>query len=231
MRDLDSKPGTENPEPDFTPLARPFYEPAADVVAPRLLGHLLLRNTSRGLCGGIIVEVEAYLHDDPSCHAFNGKTQRNRAMFGPPGHAYVYFIYGNHYCVNAVCQPEGCGEAVLIRAIKTTIGEPLMCEHRIARSVHELTNGPGKLCSALAIDHGVDGADLCDATSPVFIAANPDRDEVLRQMGPVATSRRIGITRAADLPLRFYLAGSAFVSRRTVAGRSAILRPTQERCS
>jgi DNA-3-methyladenine glycosylase len=211
----------------FEPLARAFYEPPADVVAARLLGHLLLRRTPEGLCGGLIVETEAYLQDDPACHAFNGITPRNRTMFGPPGHAYVYFIYGNHHCVNAVCQPPGRGEAVLIRALMVVLGEPIMCKHRVARSRHELTNGPGKLCAALAIDLSLDGTDLCDPASPLFIAANPFHEACVQWLGPVATSQRIGITRAADWPLRFYLANSAFVSRRTVTGRAA--RPLAKR--
>lgn len=205
----------------FQPLPRSFYEPTADVVAARLLGHLLLRRTREGLCGGLIVETEAYLQEDPACHAFKGPTERNRAMFGPPGHAYVYFIYGNHYCVNAVCQPAGRGEAVLIRALMVVLGEPIMCRYRIARSRHELTNGPGKLCAAMDIDEALDGADLCDAGSPLFIAANPFHDDCLQWLGPIARSERIGITQARDWPLRFYLANSAYVSRRTVTGRAA----------
>ena len=215
MRDLNSEPELRNSEPGCVPLPRAFYEPTADVVAPRLLGHVLLRRTPRGLCGGVIVETEAYLQNDPSCHAFNGETARNRAMYGPPGHAYVYFIYGNHHCVNAVCQPAGRGEAVLIRAIEPTVGEALMREQRPARSHQELTNGPGKLCAALAIDRRLDGVDLCDAASALFIAANPQRQEWMARLGPVQTGARIGIARAVDLPLRFHLCGSAYVSRRS----------------
>src|SRR5882724_8972333 len=103
-------------ELDLTPLPRSFYEPPADVVAPELLGQWLIRQTSAGPAGGPIVEVEAYLWDDASCHAFKGETLRNRVMFGPAGHGYVYLIYGVHCCINAVCQPRGVGEAVLIRA-------------------------------------------------------------------------------------------------------------------
>src|SRR5580658_9832140 len=111
----------------FAPLARSFYEPSAQTVAPRLLGHWLIRNLPAGRCGGPIVEAEAYLaDDDPASHAYGGKTARNRAMFGPPGHAYVYLIYGFHCCVNAVCRPPGCAEAVLIRAIEAEAGAELM---------------------------------------------------------------------------------------------------------
>jgi DNA-3-methyladenine glycosylase len=106
----------------LVPLPREFYLPSAQVVAPRLLGKLLIRRLPEGLCAGVIVETEAYLCADPACHAVNGQTLRNAVMFGPPGHAYVYFIYGCHYCVNAVCHPVGSGEAVLIRAIQPLAG-------------------------------------------------------------------------------------------------------------
>ena len=197
----------------FTPLPRTFYEPAADVVAPRLLGHYLIRNTPEGPCGGPIVETEAYLFDDPAAHSFRGETPRNRVMFGPPGHAYVYFIYGNHYCINAVCRPRGHGEAVLIRALEVQWGEPFMRARRPAATPRELTNGPGKLCQALDIGRLLDGADCCDPASPLWIARHPGREEFLAQRGPVITTTRIGLTKAADQPLRFYLAHSPCVSK------------------
>jgi DNA-3-methyladenine glycosylase len=198
----------------FKPLPRSFYEPAADVVAAALLGHWLVRNTPAGPCGGPIVETEAYLYDDPAAHSFIGETPRNRVMFGPPGHAYVYFIYGNHYCLNAVCRPPGYGEAVLVRAIEVEWGEPRMRAHRPVTSALELTSGPAKLCQALDIDRRLDGTDLCDPGSPVIIAANPRRELLLSQRGPLVTTTRIGIVKAADKPLRFCLAASPYVSRR-----------------
>jgi DNA-3-methyladenine glycosylase len=203
---------------EFTPLPRACYEPTADVVAPRLLGHWLIRRTSEGLCGGPIVEVEAYLWDDPACHSFGGETARNRAMFGEQGRAYVYLIYGYHYCVNAVCQPHGIGEAVLIRALEPWFGEAWMRQRRPVRQQGDLTNGPAKLCQAMDIDRRLDGIDLCDTDSPLFIAANENRKTFLKKAGPVVTAPRVGISKAAHLPLRSYLDGSAFVSKRVQAG-------------
>ena len=198
----------------FIVLPPSFFEPSAKAVAPRLLGHWLIRQTPEGICGGVIVETEAYLCDDPACHGFRGETARNRSMYGPPGRAYVYFIYGNHWCVNAVCSPAGRAEAVLIRAIEPTLGENLMRARRPVSKLHEFTNGPAKLCAALDIDRKLDGIDLCDARSPLFIARNPESRKVRKDSGPVITTTRIGISRAADLPLRFYLTGSLFVSHR-----------------
>jgi len=199
---------------ELTPLARAFYEPSAKIVAPKLLGHFLVRNTPVGASGGIIVETEAYLSNDPACHGAPGPTLRNKVMFGGPGHGYVYLIYGYHFCVNAVCRPAGVAEAVLIRAIEPTIGNEFMRHERSVARDNDLTNGPAKLCEALGIDRGLDGVDICDPTSALFVAENRDVAKVRRSMGPVVTTTRIGITRAAALPLRFYLNGSSFISKR-----------------
>jgi len=199
---------------EYTPLPREFYEPSARKVARELLGHWLIRRTAKGPVGGPIVETEAYLVGDPACHAAPGLTARNRVMFGPPGHAYVYFIYGCHYCVNTVCQPAGVAEAVLIRAIESTMGLDFMVQERGCESELRLTSGPAKLCEALAIDLALDGADLCDPKSRLVILANPALTSFRKRRGPVVTTVRIGITRAADLPLRFLLSRSAFVSGR-----------------
>ena len=188
------------------PLPRSFYEPTADKVAPKLLGHLLLRSTSKGLIGGPIVETEAYLFEDPASHSFGGETARNRSMYGPPGHAYVYFIYGVHWCVNAVCCRKGVGEAVLIRAIEPAVGVEFM--------QRTTTNGPGKLCAALGIDRALDGADICDAKAGLFVAANPSLKSFLKERGPVIRTARIGITKSAELPLRFCLRRSPSLSRK-----------------
>jgi DNA-3-methyladenine glycosylase len=198
----------------LVPLPRRFYEPSAEAVASRLLGHWLVRQTPDGPCGGIIVETEAYLANDPACHGYRGETARNRAMYGPPGHAYVYFIYGNHWCFNAVCCPPGVAEAVLVRAIQPGFGVEQMRAWRPVGKVEEITNGPAKLCVALGIDRKFDAMDLCQASSPLRIAFNQERDSLLGSLGPVMTTTRVGVSQAADWPLRFYLDGSRYVSRR-----------------
>jgi DNA-3-methyladenine glycosylase len=200
--------------PEFEPLPRSFYVPSAKSVAPRLLGHYLLRRTPNGLAGGPIVETEAYITGDPGCHGFIGSTPRNRAMFGPPGHAYIYLIYGFYHCLNAVCRPENQGEAILIRAIEATFDPVWMRANRPVDKDTALTSGPGKICVALDLDRTHDNADLCDTNSPVFIAENPSVKKFRRRLGPMITTTRIGLTLAADWPLRFYLAGSPFVSRK-----------------
>ena len=198
----------------FSPLPRTFYEPSASVVAPELLGHWLIRQTPEGPCGGPIVEVEAYLDGDPACHGAPGLTPRNRVMFGAPGHGYVYLIYGLHYCVNAVCRPANVAEAVLIRALEPAFGENWMRNQRPTGAGKTLTNGPAKLCEAMGITRTFDGVDLCDADAMLFIAENPEAKKFRRERGPTVTAARIGITKAAELPLRFYLAGSPFISRK-----------------
>jgi DNA-3-methyladenine glycosylase len=194
------------------PLPREFYLPSAAEVAPRLLGHWLLRRAGEDWFGGPIVETEAYLADDPACHSYRGQTARNRVMFGNPGHAYVYFIYGCHFCVNAVCRPYGIAEAVLIRAIEPTIGQNRIVKNRPRAKLPNLTNGPGKLCQALAITREQDGSNLSSLASEVVIARNPDQAATIESLGPVTIAKRVGITKAAQLPLRFYLKNSRFVS-------------------
>ena len=206
---------------DFKPLPRDFYEPSALVVAPELLGHWLLRDTAAGRVGGPIVETEAYIAGDAACHAAPGMTPRNRVMFGPPGHSYVYFIYGCHFCFNAVCQPAGKAEAVLIRAVEARFGLEFLRKQRGLHEIRSLTNGPGKLCNAMQIDRTLNGADLCDRRSGLFIAKNPELEAFRRERGPMITTVRIGITRSAELPLRFYLDGSEFVSRKQSRARAA----------
>lgn len=199
---------------DLEPLDRAFYLPSASVVAPELLGHWLVRRWKGVWCGGRIVETEAYLKEDPASHGFGGPTARNRVMFGPAGHAYVYLIYGYHFCVNAVCAREGVAEAVLVRAIAPELGLETLQANRPNVPLAQLTSGPAKLCQALGIDRQLDGVDLCDGGSSLWVARNPDVARWRKIHGPLVTAPRIGISRAASLPLRFYLEGSSYVSRR-----------------
>lgn len=185
-----------------TAAAAPFrFEEDAWVVAPRLVGAML---TLDGV-GGRIVEVEAYDRSDPASHTFRGPTRRNAAMFGPPGRVYVYRSYGIHWCFNIVCREEGHGAGVLVRAIEPLHGLDRMRERRGAVGDRLLCAGPGRVCQALAIDLGHTGIRV---ESAPFRLLPPDEPVEVRS-GP-----RIGITRATDVPWRFGLAGSKFLSRR-----------------
>jgi len=194
-----------------TPLPREFYLQDTREAAQKLLGQLVVRRLPSGeTLSGIIVETEAYLHDDPACHAYRGLTPRNATMFGPPGHAYVYFTYGLHMMLNLVCAPEGTAEAVLIRALEPTEGINQMRENRGGLAeTRQLTNGPGKLAQALALTRlSHNGMDVTDAGGELQIWPNnyPPFEMV--------TTTRIGITQGADLPWRYYMRGNPFVSRR-----------------
>lgn len=189
-------------------LGREFFARSVHEVAPELVGCTLLVDG----VGGRIVEVEAYDAEDPASHGYRGRTARNDAMFGPPGHAYVYRSYGIHWCLNLVCAREGLAEAALVRALEPTEGLERMRERRGVEDDRLLCSGPGRLCEALGVAGGHDGLAL-DAPPFALLAA----DE------PVAVARgpRVGITRAAELPWRYGLAGSPFLSRRLAsAGRS-----------
>lgn len=199
----------------MNPFPASFFDASAATVAPALLGHWLCRREDDGgFSGGMIVETEAYLaHGDPACHAARGQTGRNRSMWGPPGRAYIYFIYGVHHCFNIVCRPVGLAEAVLVRAVEATVGLPHLRLRRTGVSDRELMNGPGKLCLALGIDLKSDGLQLDDPDSSILVVSNPDREGAVQRTGPIRASPRIGITTAADLMLRFALANSGFISR------------------
>ncbi|HEY0795944.1 MAG TPA: DNA-3-methyladenine glycosylase [Acidisarcina sp.] len=200
------------PSFDVIPLAREFYLERPDAVAARLLGKLLIRRLGEQFLAGRIVEVEAYFGiDDPAAHAFAGRTERNAVLYGPPGHAYVYFIYGMHYCLNVSCEPDGEAGCVLIRALEPVSGLTQMASLRNLPPDADprlLTTGPGRLCQSLNITRAEhNGLDLTNAESPLYIA--PDGFEVVE----IAMSPRIGIRKAADRPLRFSLGGNRFVTR------------------
>ena len=176
--------------------ARFFDRHVADV-AQSLIGAAL----SLDGVGGIVVETEAYDRDDPASHSFSGPTARNAAMFGPPGHAYVYRSYGLHWCFNIVCRP---GSAVLVRALEPVSGIPAMIRRRGMDDLRSLCSGPGKLCQALAIGGEHNGLPLAHGSLRLEV---PDRPH------EVTTGTRIGISKARDHNWRFGLAGSKFVSR------------------
>jgi DNA-3-methyladenine glycosylase len=181
-------------------LTRSFFDRSVHKVAPDLIGTTFLFNG----VGGLIVEVEAYHHFDPAAHSFNGQTPRNAVMFGPPGFAYVYRSYGIHWCVNIVCEAAGSASAVLIRALQPAQGIALMKRRRGMSGERLLCSGPGRLCEALGITGAHDGLPLDRA--PFELRARAVAVDIMS--GP-----RIGITKAMDLPWRYGLAGSKFLSK------------------
>ena len=186
-------------------------------LARELLGRRLVRRWRGHTLAGRIVEVEAYHQDnDRAAHSYGGKTPRNAVMFGPPGHLYVYFIYGMHYCMNVVTEPEGIGAAVLIRAVEPLEGIELMQRLRGPRiKTRDLTNGPAKCCGAFAVGPEQNGLTLTG--SALFL----DEDEPPAE-NEIAISRRIGISKSADLEWRFFIKNNPFVSRgRPAGGRHA----------
>lgn len=194
-------------------IERSFYARPALDVARDLLGLVLVRRGPEGVAAGRIVEVEAYVGaEDKACHAARGRTARNAVMFGPAGHAYIYFVYGMHWCLNFVTEREGIPAAVLLRAIEPVEGIELMRARRPkARKDAQLTNGPARLCQALAVTGELNGADLCLPESPIFV-----EDRSLGH-GPVVATARIGVDYAGEWaarPFRLYDESSAFVSAR-----------------
>ena len=197
-------------------LPRDFFARPALAVAGDLLGCVLAHQTGAGLTAVMLTEVEAYEGaTDPASHAYRGQTARNAVMFGAPGHAYVYFTYGMHFCVNLVCLPPGTASAVLLRAGRVIEGVPLAAGRRSAGrsgarpgriAERELARGPARLCQALGIGRELDGADVCDPASPL---------RILGRAGPAAgisQGPRVGISAAADRPWRFWLTGDPTVS-------------------
>jgi len=211
-------------------LPREFFGRPATEVAPDLLGCVLWHASPAGLVAARLVEVEAYRGAlDPASHSYRGRTARNAVMFGPPGHAYVYFTYGMHYCVNLVCQPAGLPEAVLIRAGAVVAGADLARRRRYGladadgsakasgarngrQRERDLARGPGRLCQALGIDRSLDGADACVPGGPIGISPPEAFGQAEAGSGAIRVGPRVGISRAADLPWRYWLAGDDHVS-------------------
>jgi len=182
------------------PLKRAFFARSVHEVAPDLIGVTLLVDG----VGGLIVEVEAYHHTDPAAHSYRGPTPRNLVMFGPPGYLYVYRSYGIHWCMNLVCEKEGSASAVLIRALEPTHGLAAMRRRRGMQDERALCSGPGKLTEALAVTHAQNGLAL-DAPPFALFARKGDVE--------VVTGIRIGLTKGVDLPWRYGLKGSKFLSK------------------
>ena len=183
-----------------SPLPRAFFDRSVHEVAPELIGATLLFNG----VGGEIVELEAYHHTEPAAHSYRGPTPRNTVMFGPPGYAYVYRSYGIHWCLNFVCEGEGSASAVLIRALAPTAGLAVMRRRRGLKDERLLCSGPGRLCEALGISVKHNGLAL-DAP-PFELRARTSKPDI-------AVGVRIGITKAVELPWRYGLKGSRYVSK------------------
>lgn len=196
----------EDQKGNLSPLPRHFYDRDTITVARGLLGCRLVHYSPHGLTVGRIVETEAYMQGDPACHASCGMTRRNQPMFGPPGYAYIYFIYGMYYCFNVVTGREGVGEAVLIRALEPLEGIHLMQARRNKRNLTDLCSGPAKLVQAMGIKKDYNGMSLF---GDKFFIAPRDIPEP-----EVVTTTRIGIKEGTDLLLRFYVEGNKYVSRK-----------------
>jgi DNA-3-methyladenine glycosylase len=203
---------------DAKPLRRTFFNRDPRIVARELLGKMIVRREGRKKLAGRIVEVEAYLGaGDLAAHAAAGHTARNAVLFGPPGYAYIYFIYGVHYCLNISCLPEGDAGGVLIRALEPVVGIAEMAKARgladldltSSRELRKLASGPGKLCEALGITRPRDnGKDMLSPASDLQVMSDGFR------VKEVAVTARIGITKAAEMPLRYVITGNAFLSKK-----------------
>jgi len=211
-------------------IPRDFFARLSVPVAPDLLGCVLEHQTEAGLVAVELTEVEAYAGaSDPASHSYRGKTSRNAVMFGPPGHAYVYFTYGMHFCVNVVCAGNGSASAVLFRAGRIVAGEQLARTRRTREgkmiAFRDLARGPARLCQALDIDRSLDGADLCVPDSPLRMrwpqARTTDRSEAVLARGDdppkpprqkILSGPRVGVSQAAERPWRFWIEGDPTVS-------------------
>ncbi len=220
------------------PLPRSFFDRPATEVAPELLGCVLVHSSAEGEVAAELVEVEAYMGSaDPASHAFRGMTARNEVMFGAPGHAYVYFTYGMHFCVNLVCQPAGIASAVLLRAGRIVAGDELAVARRRpggsgvavagagpgSRRFEQLASGPARLCQALGIARAQNGLDVCDPDGELRICApsvvlargdDPADPPGFRRLGDdrIATGPRVGVSTGAEVPWRYWIAGDRAVS-------------------
>jgi DNA-3-methyladenine glycosylase len=209
-------------------LPRAFFEAPPELVSPRLLGKVLAHRTGRGVLAGRIVETEAYLgpHNDPpdpAAHSHRGPTPRNSVIFGPPGRAYVYAIYGRYFCMNVTCEAEGRAGCVLLRALEPVVGAAQMALNRglvPGAPARQISSGPSRLCQALGLTRlSHNGLDLADSASPLQV-----RDDGYR-VSEVQVTARIGIRHAVDWPLRFALPGNRCVSGpKSLIGKRVLLR-------
>lgn len=190
---------------DYTVQSRSELPLDTVLLARYLIGKILVREIGGVLLSGRIVETEAYPVGDPASHAYRGETPRNRTLFGSSGHAYVYLAYGISYLLNVSSEARGVGAGVLIRALEPLEGIATMRRYRGVEALRDLARGPGRLSEAFDVDRRLDGIDLC-ARGPLWLASGDD------EAPDIGTSVRIGISRAADQPLRFYLRGNRFVS-------------------
>lgn len=197
----------------YIPLTKIFFQCDTLTLAEKLLGVCLVHRLKEGRLIGRIVETEAYLQKDPASHSFNGKSNRNAPMFGPPGRAYIYFTYGMHYCFNIVGGEKGRGEAVLIRALEPLQGEARMRKHRAQSSskktfqLKELCNGPAKLVQAMGISADRNNTSLLSGSLRLMSLPRASSEAVVR-------ARRIGISKGQKHPYRFYLKDNPFVSKK-----------------
>jgi DNA-3-methyladenine glycosylase len=196
-------------------ISRAFFARHSLQVAPDLLGCVIEHQTAAGLVAVELTEVEAYAgENDPASHAYRGRTARNAVMFGPPGHAYVYFTYGMHFCANLVCLGNGSASAVLLRAGRVIEGEELAHARRARGaavvSFRDLARGPARLCQALDVGRSLDGADVCVTGSPLRVR-EPEASTTLRS-ARIVTGPRVGVSSAAEVPWRFWIEGEPTVS-------------------